>query len=742
MKNLLLIVLLSMVKLTYGQNIKGQVIDEFTKEPVPFATIQIVNLEIGVISDSLGKFEINKKLPESIELLVKATLYEDKIVEILSSNSNLIIALVPSHLEFEEVVVSSPLGLKNGDNAFRVDRLQLNTVTGIQSNSLPDALQEISGVQMSSLGSGIGKPVIRGMQGLRILTMINGVRLENQQWGGDHTLGVQKLGLASAEVIKGPSSLLYGPDAFGGVLYLVDAPYAMTNSTEIELSNTYNSMSNGNESWLGLKVSKNKFRFNFYGLYNYNGDYQAPNGMYAINSRFQTYGIKSRVGYIGKDWLITIGYTGSANASGLPGHEHDEDAETEEEHENELFSSKRELGWESPMIRNYNHVISLENKIFMKKSELNLIIAHTINSIREFEDNLDTSALSMDLNNSTYNFKWKRVLNESWDLALGAQGMFQQNVNDPNAVETLIPNYNQLDNGFYSLLSYEQGRFNLQFGGRFDNRVLSVGNETFNYSAGNFSIGMVQKMKDLIFRANLSSGYRIPHVSELFADGEHEGSFRYEIGDRSLNPEKSIQMDTELSMHKDHFEWSINPFYNYITNYIYLQRIDSIFDGLPVYQYQQFEQSSLYGVDVDVHYHPHFAHWLHLQSNYAYVRGESVHGESFSLMPQPKLMNAVKVGFESKKKFKVDELVLSHNYYFPQLKVTDLETPSIDYHLINMAVNMSIHFKQKINLSVGVKNLLNESYINHLSRLKNIGLVNPGRNFYASVRWTLNYYHK
>ena len=61
----------------------------------------------------------------------------------------------------------------------------------------------------------------------------NGLRIENQQWGADHGFAVLNLGIDRVEVIKGPSSLIYGADALGGVIYLADEPYANLNKQEI-----------------------------------------------------------------------------------------------------------------------------------------------------------------------------------------------------------------------------------------------------------------------------------------------------------------------------------------------------------------------------------------------------------------------------------------------------------------------------------------------------------------------------
>lgn len=736
-KNILAIMFVSMMGFSMSQEISGHVLDQISEEPIPFAKLYIIELEMGVICDSSGGFTINTTLPSQFKVKVSAPLYEAIVFDVKIEDQHFDFYLGKEHVELQDVVVSSPLGLKNAENAFKVDRLELNTTEGVLSISLPEALSNIPGVQQASFGTGISKPVIRGMQGVRLITMLNGVRLENQQWGGDHGMGINQLGVGSAEVIKGPSSLLYGPDAFGGVLYLVDEPYSLHNSVEVKLSSQYSSVSNGLMSSAGVKVSKDKLRFNIYGLYNTQADYAVGPNQYAFNTRFKEQGIKGALSYRNKNWVINGRYTFSENFSGLPGHAHHEEEiieETEEEHD-ELYEDHQERDQITPSIYSLNQIVSVENKFFFNRSQLDIILANTNNSIKEFEESLDTAALILNLNNSLYNAKWKYNINEHWTLAIGAQGMYQLSENDESAEEILIPDYNQLDNGIYSVFGYSKNKLSIQFGGRYDNRLLQTASNNYSFNSGNFSAGIVKQLKQVDLRLNVSSGYRVPHVSELFANGEHEGALRYEIGNDQLNPEKSIQFDAGIEIHKEHIEVVINPYYNFLRDYIYLQRIDSVFDGLPVFEYQQYGQSNMYGIDLGLHYHPHFAHWLHIESSYSYVRGEDLNGNSFSLMPQPKWNSTIKFAFESKYKFKVENIAIQNEYFFAQNYVTDMEMTSPAYNLVHVGLNMKVDIAQPIYIGVGVKNLLNENYINHLSRLKNIGMWQPGRNFYVSIKW-------
>src|SRR5690606_10625948 len=200
----------------------------------------------------------------------------------------------------------------------------------------------------------------------------------------------------------------------------------------------------------------------------------------------------------------------------------------------------------------------------------------------------------------------------------------------------------------------------------------------------------------------------------------------------------ATQIDFSYELHGEHIEFVINPFYNYIQNYIQIAPIDTIIDGTKVFIYNQSGNVSLYGIDAGFHYHPHFAHWLHLESSYSYIRGENLSGSSLSLMPQARINSFLKVNFSGNKKFKINQITLQHQFYFQQRKVAEYETISRYYHLLNFGMDFLWNLKTPIRIGIGAKNILNTNYINHLSRLKNIDLQHPGRSFYIKIDYTIN----
>ena len=95
----------------------------------------------------------------------------------------------------------------------KIDHLTLKNLQGQGIVNLSEALASNPGVSQVATGNSIGKPIIRGLSGNRVLTYAQGIRLENQQFGEEHGLGLNANGLESVEIIKGPASLLYGSEA-------------------------------------------------------------------------------------------------------------------------------------------------------------------------------------------------------------------------------------------------------------------------------------------------------------------------------------------------------------------------------------------------------------------------------------------------------------------------------------------------------------------------------------------------
>ena len=169
--------------------------------------------------------------------------------------------------------------------------------------------------------------------------------------------------------------------------------------------------------------------------------------------------------------------------------------------------------------------------------------------------------------------------------------------------------------------------------------------------------------------------------------------------------------------------------------YIYLQPNGTSIDGIPVFTYEQLDLGRLYGLDLSAHYHPHWLHDLHWEGNFSYVNLTSTQDSAVSLLPPTRLQNELKYQWTFNRPLKKVELSLSHQWIAAQNRVAYQETPSEAYQLLH--VNMRVHYEKNgaWTLQTGVRNLTNSNYIDHLSRLKNIGMPGPGRHFYISLKY-------
>ena len=726
-----------------AQSIFGEVLDKKTESAIPYAKIYCLETQNGVIADSTGKWQLDNMINNQMTLQISATDYGNEIVKVNASNRSLMyrseikVKLSPEHIHLDEVIISTSDSKLQRYSTFPVESRKITDLNKIEQTNIVDALSNIPGIYNFSTGNGIAKPVIRGLTGMRVLTSQNGLRLENQQWGADHGFAVLNLGIDRAEVIKGPSSLIYGADALGGVIYLRDEPYANANNTEIKASTKFESNSLATVNKISYKTSKNNVRLAVYGGYFSRSNYAIgkssnlennSDSIFALNSKNSGGSFKTAIGYNKNNWISNLRYQVLYFQNGLPGHTHAANPSL-----SDFLSNNRSRQYTKPAQKILNHLAQWENKFYFKNDELVAQLGFTSNELKEFEKRTFTPGIDMTLQNYSYNLRWKHQFNENVEWISGTQGMFQSNTNGyNNIIEILIEDAKFSDLGAFSLLKGNYKLWNIQAGVRYDQRSITTADivdgfdDTFN--GINYSAGISRSSKKLTTRLNASSGFRPPHISELLADGVHHATLQYLIGDANFNSERANQIDFYLGTHFDHLEIVINPFINQIDNYIYKNptgNIDSV-SGLDIFNMKQ-KDVIFSGGDIAIHYHPHVAHWLHLESNFSllYTNNE------LPYIPQNRLNNIAKIDFKNRKG--ISSVSAQYIHFFGQNSVATYEEPSEPYQLINFSVNGTITRKNKIDYAVGVNNLLNTRYVDHLSRLKTYEIPNPGRNIYIKL---------
>ncbi len=734
--NLLFLAAFLLTAAGYSQNtLSGKITSKKDNEPV-LGTVYITQLEKGVDTDFDGNYEL-KNIPNgNFDIIFSALGYNSASKKVRFSNSQkqqLDIQLSESAIEMEAVIVSTPFHRLQRENVIKVEQLSIEKLNDMGAITLADGIQNISGVNIISTGTGIGKPVIRGLSSNRVVTYAQGVRLENQQFGEEHGIGINDSGIESVEVIKGPASLLYGSDALGGVLYINPEKFASPGETYADAGSTYFSNSLGTSNNIGLKTSGEKLQFLMRGAYATFSDYKTGAGYRVTNSRFNEKDIKTGLQFRNAMFRSSLRYNYNRTDVGIP---------------EEVGLQTRSKSLDIPFQEIDNHILSLDNSIFLNKSKLDFTVGYVFNDRREFEEAPTVAELRMKLRTLNYDLKYHLLEMGNFETIFGVQGMFQSNRN--SGEEILIPDATTTDFGVLATTHYHTDRFDLQGGIRFDSRKIDsksareVGTSDYipalekNYTSFTAALGgKYDFSKEFLARLNFASGFRAPNSAELTSRGVHEGTYRYEIGNPDLDTEKNFQTDLSLEYISEHIEIFANGFYNVVDKYIFISPSGLFIDGYPVYNYLQHD-ANLYGGELGFHLHPHPWDWLHVESSFETVTGRMKNKEYLPLIPANTLRNTLRIAFDDGKLRKSSSAFITLENTFDQNNINIFETRTGGYSLLSAGVQSSFSF-DKVLLKVGVNatNLTNKKYIAHLSRFKPDGILDIGRSLNVNVRLSI-----
>ncbi|MDP3352737.1 MAG: TonB-dependent receptor [Flavobacteriaceae bacterium] len=726
------IIILLPIQILAQKTLTGKVVDQLQN---PLSDVEIYTPEIhkGTTTNKEGMFILEHLPAGKITVTFSSLGFETQSIDInLNKIQSIDIQLNAIVFEIDEVIVSTLFHKLQKDNVSKVDFRSMKTLQQSGGSTLMQQLTNIPGVSQITTGNSIGKPVIRGLSGNRVLVYANGIRVENQQFGDEHGLGLNDAGFESVEIIKGPASLLYGSDALGGVLYFTPEKFAAANSSKSDYSHKYFSNTQGTNLSFGHKTSSKNWSFLGRGGYASHLDYKIPTEDRIHNTRFNETDFKTGIGYSNEHFSSNIRYNYTKSNLGIP-----EDYEIQSNNRNPEFPNQE--------IK--QHIISSHHHYYLENGKLDADLGYIENNRKEFVEDGEAE-LAMKLKTFNYNLRYHLPKIKSVESIIGFQGMNQTNTNFGAAL--LIPDASINDLGFYTTLFYALKNTSFQAGIRYDHRSISseengIINEMGyieaiekSFNSFNSSIGLKTDINtNSILRLNFASGFRAPNLAELTSNGVHEGSNRYEVGNSNLKHEQNFQTDISYEYKTDHFEFYTNLFYNKINNYIFLTPTNSVINENDVYTYIQ-DDSNLYGSEIGVHLHPHPLDWLHLESSFELVRGEQKNENNLPLIPADKWNNTLKFTFKKNQWSQNLFAAINLEHTFKQIKVSEFETNSSAYTLLNFSSGSSITFsKLKFDASFNIQNIFNKSYISHLSRLKADYIPNMGRNYVLGVKFEL-----
>ena len=636
-------------------------------------------------------------------------------------------------VELDEIVLSLPFNQTLGKSVIKVDKIIFNDLNPILQQYISKSISKLPGVSIISTGPGISKPSIRGLSYDRVVVYSQGVRLENQQWGDEHGIGVSTSGINSIEVIKGPSYVLYGSDAMGGVLYI--EPERYSNDFSVDYMGFYNSNYNGITNNLGIKGSSGKFSYLARANMVDNQSFSTPDGE-VENTWFKENDIQAGLKYETEKFSSDLRLSMNFSELGLPHMEEGDD--DHDDHDEEGHDDHDEEGHEDHYQELSHTTLTWVNTFDLGNDhELNVTLGRQLNDRKEFGGHEEEEGhegheegeaeLDMELSTNTLDISLVMPQSENLNLTIGANILSQENKNFGH--EELIPDAEKKDFGLYALgqITMENGAALL--GVRYDNRSISSDMGSADFSNFNGSVGIKRDFENSSLRFNIGSGYRAPNLIELFADGVHHGTFRYEKGNVNLIAEKSFQTDISFDINNEDSSVSFNLFYNDISDYIYISPSRDRMDGFAVFNYMQ-QDSELYGGEISFDKKTGFD-WLSYNTSLEYIFAESADGEALPFISPLTFNQVFNIDFSSNYSFEIDFLAKAK-----QGRVSMFEEETDGYSILNLSGNwMTSFLENDLNIFWSVNNVFDKEYYDHLSRFKTAGIEEMGRNISVGLKY-------
>ena len=602
--------------------IRGTVKDKENEKPLANAEVILSGSNRGDITNKNGLFSMQTNKGEVV-IVVSHVGYEPALFRFKATSDTVMkVELKPEVFKVQEIIVSAGMSSQH-ENAIKIDAISAKEVLSSSQSNIMNAVTETPRVELISRGNGISQPVIRGLTSNNIVVLINGVRLENFQFSVNHPFMVDEWGINKIEVIKGPSSLLYGSDAMGGAINFITDRQVEKDTVTGSLIMKGFSNGLGFASGYNVMASRGRFYFKSSGGVKRAADYYDATGRRVYNTCFESDEISATAGYIGginnfsvffRQLKPKLGlYVPDFDTIGIQG----------------VFNHK---SWYQDLT---DRLFIANDKVKLENSEINLKLSYQQNN-RKLHSG---SGVPIDMNMNTVfsDINYVYRLNNNFEIISGVQGMHKVDFNN-DAPGKIIPDATVRSGAVYSIARLHlKQHFVFQGGMRLDNRSLK-NDETGvqkDYNWVSWSAGLTYKpIEKFLVRANVASGFRTPDIPELYQNGLHGD--RYEIGDPTLKPQRNIEYDFGVHMHGDKAYVDFSTFFNDIRDYIYLYPGNC---SQPCYFYAQTD-AYLYGGEMSAYFRP--LENLNIGATFSYVQGEKQNGDFLPFIPQPKLKGVLK----------------------------------------------------------------------------------------------------
>ncbi|WP_371971842.1 zinc piracy TonB-dependent receptor ZnuD [Acinetobacter sp. AL9] len=649
-----------------------------------------------------------------------------------------------------------------------------------RSTTIGDAMADELGVYSNQYGSGSSRPVIRGQDGPRVKVLQHASETADvSTLSPDHAITVDPILAKQVEIIRGPSTLLYGAGMVGGLVNVTDQkiPTQMPNNgLEGQVGLRYNTASDEKlvsagvtaalSDQFALRIEGSKRKANDYITPNYWVEHHhtevhvEPDGSTHTHEheelvkerRVDNTFAEGQTVNIGGSWIHDRGFVGLSYSNrqdkyGLPGHSH-------EYHDCHPHGNKLHCGSHDPApqpdpnaVEEHAHGgpwVDLESHRYDLRTELDQpfagfdkLRAHA--SFTDYEhDELEENKVISNFRSKGYDARLELVHKPlaGWEGVFGTQysqqkidltGQVEQHGNHSHETVPMPDTKTQK----YSLFGLEHKQFgdvHVELGARVEHQKIDVDAELKDYSDTGVSASAAATWQFAPnYKLSLTGSHqqRLPLAQELYANGIHFATNTYERGNANLDVEKSNNLELGLHYEADKLDYSLHVYHNWFDNYIYGATTDHI-ETFRLIDYQQ-DKAKFYGTEAKLGYQISPDYKLSVFGDY--VRGE-IDNQNAPRVPAGRLGTKVDANF-------ADGWSGMAEYYrvFKQDKVAYLEQETAGYNMVNVGVAYAGNYANKQDYRVYFKanNLLDDEVYSHTSFLSNIPQV--GRNFTVGVEF-------
>lgn len=645
----------------------------------------------------------------------------------------------------EIVVTGTAYGVSKDALMSNVDVLSRAAIDQKPAQGLGDMLASLPGVRSSAFAPGASRPVIRGLDGFRVLLLNNGMgAIDASAVSPDHATATDPVEAQRIEVLRGPSALIYGGNAIGGIVNIIDDRIASTpakNGVEGRFTAQASSVDNGKQLGLNVKTGQGPWVFTADALKRKSDDYETPvgpesrrltdaegeepdTGDHQLNSAVDLSAYGAGLSYVGDFGFAGLSVKHTDTLYGVPGHSHGDE---EHDHEEEDHEHEEEGPVTIGLKQTRYDFRSSFNIGFAGFNKLTADAGYTDYEHTEFEgDEVGTRFLS-----DGYEARVNLIRQKMGDVS-GAVGfnLLERNFEAIGA-EAFVPSSTTKEFGAYAQSRLDKGTWGIEGGLRGDRKEITSAGFSKDFDNLSGSLGGFWKPSDhSFFGLSVTRSERAPSDVELLADGPHAGTGAYEIGDATLDSEVGYSLEATGHWQMDHhsaFSFDAHLYSSKFDNFIDLRPTGDTEDGLPVYRYVQTD-ADFWGFELEggVNLWNRGAQTVRLDLAYDFVRGKSDLGDIARIAPPAVTATLGYDGERWKSHVEVRHVTAADEH------LAEFETPTDAYTAVN--VFGSYWVNPKVSVFAELRNATDEEIREHTSVQKDI-MVGAGRNLRAGLTY-------